>query len=139
MSAGAEKNMAFVFVKPHAAGSPKVIELLKERLAATGIAGGALRRLSFPSLLYHSAACSSSPQLARSSQDLLCLVLQRKRTIKVTAEGVMDAKTIDEMKYIDTHYGAIASKAVSLKPSELNGKSVLKPPCFDPGEVRTPL
>lgn len=40
--------------------------------------------------------------------------------IRVTGEGDMSAETIDEKKYIDTHYGAIASKAVSLKPSELN-------------------
>jgi len=40
--------------------------------------------------------------------------------ITVTNEGTMDAETIDEKLYIDRHYGAIASKAVMLKPSELN-------------------
>jgi hypothetical protein len=40
--------------------------------------------------------------------------------ITVTGEGSMDAETIDEKRHIDTHYGAIASKAVMLKPSELN-------------------
>ena len=40
--------------------------------------------------------------------------------IKVTGSGSLDAKTIDEQQLIDTHYGAIASKAVKLQPSELN-------------------
>lgn len=40
--------------------------------------------------------------------------------ITVTGEGSMDAETIDEKLYIDRHYGAIASKAVMLKPSQLN-------------------
>jgi len=40
--------------------------------------------------------------------------------ITVTDEGVYAAETIDEQKFIDNHYGAIASKAVLLKPSELN-------------------
>jgi hypothetical protein len=40
--------------------------------------------------------------------------------IKVTGSGTLDAKTIDQEQLIDTHYGAIASKAVKLQPSELN-------------------
>lgn len=76
VTAGASTNQAFVFVKPHAAGSTAVIDLVKSTFAANGIA--------------------------------------------VTSEGTYDARTIDEKKYIDTHYGAIASKAVTLKPSELN-------------------
>ena len=40
--------------------------------------------------------------------------------IKVTGSGTLDAKTIDSEQLIDTHYGAIASKAVKLQPSELN-------------------
>lgn len=40
--------------------------------------------------------------------------------IRVTGEGDMSAETIDKNMYIDTHYGAIASKAVKLKPAELN-------------------
>ena len=39
---------------------------------------------------------------------------------QVTGRGTLDAKTIDEQQLIDTHYGAIASKAVKLQPSELN-------------------
>lgn len=40
--------------------------------------------------------------------------------IRVTGKGEMLAETIDKNMHIDTHYGAIASKAVKLKPSELN-------------------
>jgi len=40
--------------------------------------------------------------------------------IRITAQGDMDAETIDKNMHIDTHYGAIASKAVKLKPAELN-------------------
>ena len=40
--------------------------------------------------------------------------------IRVTGKGEMLAETIDKNMHIDTHYGAIASKAVKLKPNELN-------------------
>ena len=40
--------------------------------------------------------------------------------IRITNKGEMLAETIDKNMHIDTHYGAIASKAVKLKPSELN-------------------
>ena len=40
--------------------------------------------------------------------------------IRVTGKGQILAEDIDKNMYIDTHYGAIASKAVKLKPSELN-------------------
>jgi len=40
--------------------------------------------------------------------------------IRITAKGEMPAEIIDQKMYIDTHYGAIASKAVKLKPNELN-------------------
>jgi len=40
--------------------------------------------------------------------------------IRITARGEMSAEDIDKNQYIDTHYGAIASKAVQLKPNELN-------------------
>ena len=40
--------------------------------------------------------------------------------IRITSKGEMLAETIDKNMHIDTHYGAIASKAVKLKPSELN-------------------
>lgn len=44
----------------------------------------------------------------------------RKHGVRVTGEGVLTAATIDENQLIDTHYGAIAAKAVKLKPCELN-------------------
>jgi len=40
--------------------------------------------------------------------------------IRVMLEGTLDAETIDKELLIDTHYGAIASKAVKLSPKELN-------------------
>ena len=40
--------------------------------------------------------------------------------IRVTGNGVITAESIDKNMFIDKHYGAIASKAVVLKPSELN-------------------
>uniref|UniRef100_A0A7S1B8D5 Nucleoside-diphosphate kinase n=1 Tax=Corethron hystrix TaxID=216773 RepID=A0A7S1B8D5_9STRA len=43
-----------------------------------------------------------------------------KNGIRVTGKGEMPAETIDKNMHIDTHYGAIASKAVKLKPDELN-------------------
>lgn len=50
--------------------------------------------------------------------------------IRITGQGDMDAATIDKNLHIDTHYGAIASKAVILKPSQLNvpdkGKKAFK-------------
>uniref|UniRef100_A0A7R9W5A8 Nucleoside-diphosphate kinase n=1 Tax=Pseudictyota dubia TaxID=2749911 RepID=A0A7R9W5A8_9STRA len=44
----------------------------------------------------------------------------KKNGIRITGSGEMAAETIDKNMHIDTHYGAIASKAVKLKPSELN-------------------
>jgi len=39
--------------------------------------------------------------------------------IVVKSEGAIPAETIDKQQLIDTHYGAIAAKAVKLSPSEL--------------------
>ena len=44
----------------------------------------------------------------------------KDKGIKITGSGEMSAEDIDKNMYIDTHYGAIASKAVKLQPSELN-------------------
>lgn len=44
----------------------------------------------------------------------------KENGIRITNKGTILAETIDKNMYIDTHYGAIASKAVKLKPSELN-------------------
>jgi hypothetical protein len=40
--------------------------------------------------------------------------------IRITQKGEISAEEIDKNMYIDTHYGAIASKAVKLQPSQLN-------------------
>jgi len=40
--------------------------------------------------------------------------------ITIKSTGSLSAETIDKEMLIDTHYGAIASKAVKLSPSELN-------------------
>lgn len=44
----------------------------------------------------------------------------RDNGVLTVAEGDLDAATIDKDRLIDNHYGAIAAKAVKLKPSELN-------------------
>eukprot|EP00980_Cylindrotheca_fusiformis_P010872 scaffold2470_cov114-Cylindrotheca_fusiformis.AAC.1 len=44
----------------------------------------------------------------------------RASGIRITGKGEIPAEDIDKNMYIDNHYGAIASKAVKLKPSELN-------------------
>ncbi|GBG25901.1 DNA polymerase zeta catalytic subunit [Hondaea fermentalgiana] len=43
-----------------------------------------------------------------------------KAGVKIKTEGELGYEKIDKERLIDTHYGAIASKAVILKPSELN-------------------
>jgi len=40
--------------------------------------------------------------------------------LKIKEEGKLKAEDIDSRKLIDTHYGAIASKAVLVKPAQLN-------------------
>jgi hypothetical protein len=40
--------------------------------------------------------------------------------IRITDKGEMKAEVIDSKMHIDTHYGAIASKAVKLQPKDLN-------------------
>jgi hypothetical protein len=67
-----------VFIKPHAdtaASGTKVHDLVREKLAASGI--------------------------------------------KVTSEGNIGYKDIDEKMLIDTHYGAIANRAVKQDPKDL--------------------
>jgi len=44
----------------------------------------------------------------------------KENGIRITGSGTINAEEIDKKMLIDTHYGAIASKAVKLKPSELN-------------------
>jgi nucleoside diphosphate kinase len=74
VDAGASKDAAFVFVKPHAVND-KVKELVTQKLKSSGIT--------------------------------------------VVSEGSIAAEKIDKDQLIDTHYGAIAAKAVKLKPEAL--------------------
>ena len=76
VKAAVSTHAAFVFVKPHAAGSDAVVDLVKNGLNKAGIA--------------------------------------------IASEGELSGATIDEQKLIDIHYGAIASKATSVKPAALN-------------------
>jgi hypothetical protein len=59
--------------------------------------------------------------------------------IRITGRGEISAESIDKNMYIDTHYGAIASKAVKLKPSELSvpdkGKTEFKEAFGDDWDV----
>jgi hypothetical protein len=41
-------------------------------------------------------------------------------SVAITSEGEISGEVIDEKKYIDQHYYAIASKATLMKPAELN-------------------
>lgn len=61
-------------------------------------------------------ACKGTPgKVEEAVEDHL-----KKAGIRITGKGEMLAETIDEKQHIDTHYGAIASKAVKLEPKELN-------------------
>lgn len=61
-------------------------------------------------------ACKGTP----GSVEALVEAGLKKNGIRITGQGEMSAETIDEKQHIDTHYGAIASKAVKLQPSALN-------------------
>ena len=76
VKAAISTHAAFVFVKPHAAGSEDVVALVKNGLGKAGIA--------------------------------------------IASEGELSGAVIDSNKLIDTHYGAIASKATSVQPKDLN-------------------
>ena len=72
----------------------------------------------------HGAFVFIKPHAAQS--DTLAALLRAHLAaagIRVTREGAIDAKAIDEGRLIDTHYGAIASKAVVLRPEELTPSS----------------
>jgi hypothetical protein len=61
-------------------------------------------------------ACKGSPGKVEALVEA-CLT---KSGVRITGKGEIRAEVIDRNMYIDTHYGAIASKAVKLKPSQLN-------------------
>lgn len=71
----------------------------------------------------NSAFVFIKPHACKGKEGAVEKVLEEKfkeSGIRVTDKGEISAESIDKNMYIDTHYGAIASKAVKLKPSELN-------------------
>jgi len=90
------------------------IAKLKSRLES------AEKDTAFPGRTTNSAFVFVKP--AAVTPATLALVEEKFRSfgIRVTGKGSLGAKAIDEQQLIDNHYGAIASKAVKLKPSELN-------------------
>lgn len=76
--------------------------------------------VAFPGRTTNSAFVFVKP--AAVTPNTLALVEKKFRSfgIKITGSGSIDAKTIDKEQLIDTHYGAIAHKAMNLKPEELN-------------------
>jgi len=51
--------------------------------------------------------------------------------VTIVTNGKITAETIDEQKLIDKHYGAIASRAVEQKPSQLSPQETAKALFFD--------
>lgn len=79
-----------------------------------------VKDLKFPGRTTNSAFVFIKPHAVTPKTKALVKEMLAKSGIKVTGEGSLNAKTIDEEMLIDTHYGAIASKAVKKLPSELN-------------------
>ncbi|CAE8717222.1 unnamed protein product [Polarella glacialis] len=98
---GAAKHAAFVFIKPHAVC--RLLAIAAEMLVAT-VAGSA--SLSAVVTQYDKVKDLVKEKLAENG-------------ITIKSEGQIKAETIDKKKLIDVHYGAIAAKAVMMKPSEL--------------------
>ena len=71
-----------------------------------------------------SCCCSAfvfiKPHAVTEAVDSLIKSTFAKENINILGEGELGYEEIEKKQLIDTHYGAIASKAVSLKPSELN-------------------
>lgn len=67
----------------------------------------------------HSAFIFIKPHAVTESVKHTVKELLRQAGIFVLSEGIIAAEEIDQQSLIDTHYGAIAAKAVSAKPFEL--------------------
>jgi len=82
------------------------------------------RRLNEPEIeaaaSKHAAFVFIKPHAVNDKVKYLVDLKLRNSGINIVSEGEIKAETIDEKMLIDTHYGAIAAKAVKLKPSELN-------------------
>lgn len=97
------------------------LALLRERLKAHAAVADELRvelggktNAAFVFLKPH--ACKGAP----GKVEAVVEESFRNNGIRILDSGEMLADAIDKNKHIDTHYGAIASKAVLLKPAELN-------------------
>lgn len=101
----------YSFASPVAADSPRVdIAQLERRVAELEVAAGGATHSAFVFIKPH-AVCENVKELAKSTF--------AQRGITVVSEGTIPAETIDKQQLIDTHYGAIAAKAVKLKPETL--------------------
>jgi len=81
-------------------------ECMSEEIIAAGAAKHAAFVFIKPHALYDKVKDLVKEKLAENG-------------ITIKSEGQIKAEIIDKKKLIDTHYGAIAAKAVSMKPSEL--------------------
>ena len=90
------------------------IYLLEKRVDEMQVALSGKTNSAFVFVKPH-AAGKSGEKVERLVEDRL-----KSAGIRVTGNGVITAESIDKNMFIDKHYGAIASKAVVLKPSELN-------------------
>eukprot|EP00927_Polykrikos_kofoidii_P021605 TRINITY_DN2039_c0_g1_i1.p1 TRINITY_DN2039_c0_g1~~TRINITY_DN2039_c0_g1_i1.p1 ORF type:complete len:408 (+),score=77.47 TRINITY_DN2039_c0_g1_i1:52-1224(+) len=98
--------------KPIVAEEPPLSDVaqLERRIADLEVAAGAGTHTAFVFIKPH-AVCEKVKDLARDTF--------KKQGISVVSEGTILAETIDKQQLIDTHYGAIAAKAVKLKPATL--------------------
>jgi len=67
----------------------------------------------------HSAFVFIKPHAVTDSVKKLVAERMSAEGIGIVAEGRIAAEVIDKNRLIDTHYGAIASRAMSQKPSEM--------------------
>jgi len=93
-----------------AAPSPDYVQALEKRLSDLEIAHACKT---------HSAVVFIKPHAITDGVKQLVRDHLRNNLIQVLSEGEIPAEEIDQQQLIDTHYGAIAAKAVKLKPSEL--------------------
>mmetsp|Transcript_63066 Transcript_63066/g.173251 ORF Transcript_63066/g.173251 Transcript_63066/m.173251 type:complete len:357 (+) Transcript_63066:27-1097(+) len=84
-------------------------EILIAMSAKDGAAGGALQ----------SAFVFTKPHANTQAVRDMVAAKFKEVGIEIVSEGEIDGPTVDEKKYIDQHYYAIASKATLLPPSEL--------------------
>jgi len=97
-------------VKPAQSASSEYVASLEKRLADLEIIHAQRTHSAFVFIKPHAV----TDQVRELVRDHLASV-----GIFVLDEGTISAEEIDEQMLIDTHYGAIAAKAVKLKPADL--------------------